>query len=138
MGRDFFEDKSADVIGEILSHESDVCFSDRNSGTCSSVRLCSPLRGAPNLPTSNLHCHPPLGDWHPCRHRAAAPSKPPNSRSPRPQTIRERYGRLSQLPPEASTATDSHPLITPTLKGGYRPGAEYQHEGLRPESTNVT
>lgn len=50
----------------------------------------------------------------------------------------ERCGRLSQLPPAASTATDSHPLITPTLKGGYRPGAECQHEGLCPESTNVT
>ena len=101
-------------------------------------RLCSPLCGVPNRLTSNLHCHPPLGDWHPYRHRTAAPSKPPNSRPSRPQTIRERYGRLSQLPPEASTATDSHPLITPTLKGGYRPGAEYQHEGLCPESANVT
>ena len=71
-------------------------------------------------------------------HRATAPSKPPNFRPPHRTVKGKRYGRLSQLPPEASTATDSHPLITPTLKGGYRPGSECRSDGQCPESANVT
>ena len=100
-------------------------------------RLRSPLCGVPNRLTSNLHFHPPLGDWHPCRHRAAAPLKPPNSRSPHPtaQSKGERYGRLSQLPREASPPQTP---ITPTLKGRYCPGAECQHEGQCPDFANTT
>lgn len=135
MGRDFFEDKSADVIGEILSHESDVCFSDRNSGTCSSVgyalRFAAPLTSRPATSIATLRWE--IGTLAVTAQRRRQTRQTPGR--PTAQSKGKRYGRQCQLPPAASTATDSHPLITPTLKGGYRPGAEYQHECRCPEST---